>query len=209
MIQRPLPCFSQYMCYCNLPLILEFQPAMTKLHQVQACEHEKRTNNHKCVNAQGSILSKSVGICGWKGEYQHDISSWREDRLAVDDGNPLTVLLLMLSATNQPWTLSIRVDVMVFLLLPVGCVLPHHISLTLSSGCDLLQRHSSGGEVTVKEGAESIRVGDTGLYRRCDLLRHTPFPPEWWEEGIPQQGWKTFWEILVSVFLASVWAFST
>lgn len=106
MIQRPLPCFSQFTCYCNLPSILEFQPAVTKLHQLQACEHEKRTNTHKCVNAQGSILSKRVGICGWKGEYQHDISSWREDRLAVDDGNPLTVLLLMLSATNQPWSFS-------------------------------------------------------------------------------------------------------
>lgn len=79
---------------------------MTKLHQLQACEHEKKTNTHKCVNAQGSILPKTVGISGWKGEYQNDISSWREDRLAVDDGNPLTVLLLMLSATNQPWSFS-------------------------------------------------------------------------------------------------------
>lgn len=112
---------------------------------------------------------------------------------------------------HQLWSSSRgRYDFMVSILCWIGSVLPCHISLAgdaFLSG--VLQRHSSGGGAAVVEGAEDIRVGDTGLWGRCDLWRHPPFPPEWWEEGRPQHRWKTFGEISVSGFLASMWAFST
>lgn len=43
----------------------------------------------------------------WKGDCQRDTSSWTEDGLATtNSGNSLIVLLLTLSASNQPWSLS-------------------------------------------------------------------------------------------------------